>query len=87
MWFQLLLAAADFAEEDSGWPAELGRIMGTLTFLVPFLLIYFIPSFIAFHREHHNRTPIVLTNALFGWTIVGWLVALIWAFTKPPPHD
>lgn len=43
--------------------------------------VYFLPTFIAVKRNHSNRTPIMLTNIFFGWTVVGWVVALIWAFS------
>jgi hypothetical protein len=43
--------------------------------------LYFFPTFIAAGRRHSNATPIVLVNLLLGWSMIGWLVALIWAFT------
>jgi hypothetical protein len=30
-------------------------------------------------RGHHNRWPIFWTNLLMGWTVIGWVVAFIWA--------
>ena len=39
--------------------------------------LYFIPSIIAYRRK--NRTAIFVTNLLFGWTLIGWGIALIWA--------
>jgi hypothetical protein len=44
-------------------------------------LCYFIPSIIALARSHHNGFAIFLTNLLLGWTLIGWIVALIWACT------
>lgn len=46
------------------------------------LVFYFLPSIIARQRKHKNRTPVLLTNIFFGWTFIGWIVALIWAFTS-----
>lgn len=43
--------------------------------------VYMIPSIIASLRKHHNAFAIFLTNLLLGWTVIGWVVALIWAFT------
>lgn len=48
--------------------------------LVPALL-YFLPTLIALLRGHHNGFAIFLTNLLFGWTIIGWLITLIWSTT------
>ncbi|MCZ7860889.1 superinfection immunity protein [Agrobacterium salinitolerans] len=43
------------------------------------LLVYLIPSFVAFHREHENKAGVLLVNFFAGWTIVGWIWCLIWA--------
>lgn len=40
---------------------------------------YFLPAIIAFNRQHHQRTPILLLNFFFGWTFLGWVAALIWS--------
>lgn len=42
---------------------------------------YFLPAFIAFRREHHNRMAILVLNLLLGWTFLGWVGALIWSLT------
>ncbi len=48
------------------------------------LTIYFLPTLIALMRHHHNRLAIFILNLLLGWTLLGWIVAMVWAFTKPP---
>ena len=47
------------------------------------LILYFLPTLCA--RKHHNRDAIFALNLLLGWTLLGWIAALIWACTKPPP--
>jgi hypothetical protein len=37
---------------------------------------YFVPTIIAFNRSHHQIGSIVVVNALLGWTVIGWVVAL-----------
>lgn len=44
-------------------------------------LFYFLPTLIALLRGHHNGFAIFLTNLLLGWTLIGWIVALIWSTT------
>lgn len=44
-------------------------------------LLYFLPTLIALLRGHHNGFAIFLTNVLLGWTLIGWIVALIWSTT------
>jgi hypothetical protein len=57
----------------------------TVLFLLVVIWLYFLPIIIAFKRGHHNRWPIFLVWFIFSWTVVGWFVALIWAYTKPAP--
>lgn len=54
--------------------------MEGLIFLIAGAL-YFLPSIVASHRDHHNTSAIVLLNLFLGWTFVGWVVALVWAAT------
>ena len=44
--------------------------------------IYFLPSFIAFSRQHKNKIAIFLLNLLLGWTILGWVGSLVWSVTR-----
>ena len=39
--------------------------------------LYFIPSIVG--RKAKNSGSIFLVNLLFGWSLIGWVVALIWA--------
>jgi hypothetical protein len=54
-----------------------------LLILIAGITFYFLPSIVAHHRGHRNFTPILLLNIFVGWTFIGWVVALVWAFT----HD
>lgn len=47
------------------------------------LALYFIPALVAGYGEHPQRTAIFVLNLLLGWTLVGWVLALVWAFIKP----
>jgi hypothetical protein len=46
-------------------------------FLFFSILLYFLPTLIA--RDKPDVMAIFLVNLLFGWTVIGWFVALIWA--------
>jgi len=48
---------------------------------IPGIILFFIPSLIALARGHHNTFAIFLTNFLLGWTVIGWIIALIWSTT------
>lgn len=47
-----------------------------------FVVLYFLPSFIALVREHKNRLAIFLLNLLLGWTVLGWVGSLVWSTMK-----
>lgn len=44
--------------------------------------IYFLPTTIADEKRHKNTTAIFIVNLFFGYTIIGWVIALIWALTE-----
>ena len=44
-------------------------------------LIYFLPTIIALARGHLSTLAIFLLNLFLGWTLLGWLIALIWSCT------
>ena len=45
-------------------------------------LAYFLPSIIAHNKR--NAGAIFVLNLLTGWTVVGWVIALVWALTDEP---
>jgi hypothetical protein len=47
--------------------------------LVVLLIAYFVPTIIAFTRKVKNESAIMTLNFLAGWTLIGWIGALIWA--------
>jgi hypothetical protein len=63
---------------DSVW-ADIGL---TMLGLAGVLLVYTIPAFIAFIRYHTRFRTILALNVVFGWTAVGWVGLLVWAFSK-----
>ena len=47
------------------------------------LIIYLIPTAIAVIKHRANTAAIVLINILAGWTLVGWVVALVLSLNTP----
>jgi len=43
--------------------------------------LYFLPLITAVKRGHRNSGAIGVMNLFLGWTGLGWVGALIWAFT------
>jgi hypothetical protein len=51
------------------------------------LALYFLPAIIADRRKRHDVLIVAVFNALLGWTVFGWLIALYWAFQPNPPAE
>lgn len=47
------------------------------------ILIYFLPAFIAFRRDHPNKIAITLLTLFLGATFIVWVLCLIWALSGP----
>jgi hypothetical protein len=47
--------------------------------------MYFLPSIIALAKSKRDITAIVLLNFFLGWTMIGWVVALVWAVKTDVP--
>ena len=43
------------------------------------LLLYPLPIAVARVRKHNALPDIIVTNLWLGWTVIGWIVALVWA--------
>jgi pilus assembly protein TadC len=43
---------------------------------------YFIPSIVAYNRKKRNKEAILILNLFLGWTVIGWVGALIWVLTQ-----
>lgn len=51
-----------------------------MTLFLILFIIYFLPALCAVKKK--NRTAIFVLNLLLGWTIIGWIAALVWASAK-----
>ncbi len=56
-----------------------GALLGGAILLIICMAIFALPTFIAFGRHKRNRWPIAMLNWLLGFTVIGWVAALIWA--------
>ena len=46
------------------------------------LAVYFMPTIVAMLAGHQNTLAIFILNLFLGWTLVGWVIALVWACSK-----
>lgn len=49
-------------------------------------LAYFIPTIIALSTRKRDRAAIVVLNLFLGWTLIGWVIALVWAVKQDPAN-
>lgn len=49
------------------------------------IFIYFIPTLIAIGKR--NFVAILALNLLLGWSIIFWIVALVWSLTKDKENN
>ncbi len=61
-----------------------------LVVVVLWFAAYLSPAIMAYGRHHQNELAILLLNVFVGWTVLGWITALVWAATpvrraEPPP--
>ena len=50
--------------------------------LLIIIIPYFIPTFVAYGRKKSNTGAIFALNYFLGWSLIGWVVALIWALSN-----
>jgi hypothetical protein len=61
-------------------------VLGVFSFLVIILSIalYFLPSMIAIGKQKNNAVAIIVLNIFFGWSVIGWFIALVWSLCNDP---
>ena len=57
------------------------NLIGFYLLLGSMLGIYIAPLVIALVRDHHRLPWIGLLNLAAGWTVAGWIAALVWSVT------
>lgn len=65
---------------------QLSPVIPVALMMVSFF-VYFLPSLIASKRNHPNATGIFLLDLILGWTVIGWIVALIWSVSAIRDND
>ncbi|RJP60588.1 MAG: superinfection immunity protein [Candidatus Auribacter fodinae] len=61
--------------------------LGSFLAFVFMTVVYFVPTYVAIKRNHHNKMAIFVLNLFLGITFIGWAVALVWAVMKTVPEE
>ncbi|MXY44549.1 MAG: superinfection immunity protein [Dehalococcoidia bacterium] len=59
--------------------------MEGLVLLLLLLLLYFLPTVVAAVRSKRNTAAIFVANLFLGWTVIGWIIALVWSLMYEEP--
>jgi hypothetical protein len=64
-------------------------VIGVVVALALGVCVYFLPTIVGRHKR--NAGSIFVLNLFLGWTLIGWVVALVWAVsvdtTNAPPVE
>lgn len=58
--------------------------IGLWFIIVGSAVVYFLPTIAATVQKKRNAGAIFVLNVLAGWTVIGWIVAAVWAATVDP---
>lgn len=47
--------------------------------LIVVVVLYMLPTLIAYARDIAPRQAITVLNIIFGWTLIGWFLLFLWA--------
>ena len=45
-------------------------------------ILYFVPAILAYKFDCKSRLAIAGLNVLFGWTLIGWGLSLVWVLKE-----
>ncbi len=48
-------------------------------------VMYFLPTIIALIKSKRDTVAILLLNLFLGWSVIGWIIALVWAARNDAP--
>ena len=80
-------------ETDETQPGRLARITRATLLVIYWILTvaftivtvcYFLPTQLALRRHVPDTGSIMALNILAGWTLIGWVIAMVWACRDVP---
>ena len=74
--------AVDAATQAAEAAEEMLAVFAPLFIVFGLVALYFLPSIIAVGLKQKNSFAIFVLNTFLGWTGLGWIGALVWAFIK-----
>lgn len=56
---------------------------GEAMLILSAVVLYFLPAVLAYAHSHRQTPAILVVNLFLGWTLIGWVGALVWSLYKP----
>jgi hypothetical protein len=78
----VLLAVFTFVCFGIGQGTNTAAGFASAGFFIGAIALYFCPTVVAQSRDHPSRTSITVLNVLLGWTFIGWVGTLAWAYSR-----
>jgi len=82
--YVLLLAVITVVTGAIGQGNNEIALVSTIIFFPAAVALYFSPAIVATQRDHPATAGITILNLLLGWTLLGWVGALVWAYSPTP---
>lgn len=67
--------------------AQTGSALIGIIVIVILIALYFLPTVIAIGRKINKPAGVIAVNVLLGWTLIGWVAALVMAFSMETATD
>ena len=64
-----------------------GDLLEMLTFLAVLFFLYWLPTVVAVLRRTPSALGVAAINFFLGWTVIGWIVALVLALAAYPAQE
>ena len=70
-------------ERELHWaiPPEIQQNLALGGIFLAVAVLYCLPFLVAVLRRHPHTTAIFAAGVLLGWTVYGWLIALVWSLS------
>lgn len=62
--------------------ARNAEMFGQFAIIGIIISVYFFPTIVACINKKRNSSAILVLNFFLGWSLIGWVVALVWATCK-----
>ena len=59
----------------------------SLVVLAVVVMLYALPAILAWKRESPRKGMITAINLLLGWTVIGWIVAMVMTLSDEPQSE